>query len=61
MEKSVLKSKTFWLQVLVLVGMLVPAVGAWVSENPGSFSMIWGGLNLILRMVTKDKLVLVEK
>lgn len=61
MKKSVLKSKTFWMQVLLVLGMLVPAIQENVVNNPELFASIWGGLSVALRFITKDKIFLVDK
>jgi len=60
MNKNALKSKTFWFGIITAVAPLIPAVGVWISENVATFGMIWGSLTVLLRWVTKDKIILIE-
>jgi hypothetical protein len=57
-NKSVFLSKTFYFGLLTAVAPLFPSVQVWVSENVATVGMLWGALSVILRMVTKDKVVL---
>lgn len=61
MNKSILKSKTFWMQVLGVIAMLFPVVQEKVLAHPELIASVWGGLNIILRYITKDRVVLVDK
>jgi hypothetical protein len=60
MNKAFWKSKTFWVNLAGLVGMAVPSVQAFVTENASQIGMVWSALNIVLRAVTKDKIVLTE-
>lgn len=60
MEKSVLKSKTFWFGLISGIAPLFPAVSTFLSENPTAISMVWGSLAIVLRLATKDKVVLID-
>lgn len=60
MKKGFWKSKTFWFGALTFVGSFIPSVQAFASENVQSIAMVWSSLALVLRFVTKDKLVLSE-
>lgn len=60
MEKSVVKSKTFWFGIITAVAPLFPSVGVFMAENAQVVSGVWGMLAIILRTVTKEKVVLVE-
>jgi hypothetical protein len=60
MKKGFLKSKTFWFGALTFVGSFVPSVSSFIAENPATFGTIWGLVSILLRSVTKDKLVLTE-
>lgn len=64
MENGVKKpwlSKTLWTNLVVIVGtMFVPAVADFVSANPEIMVSIWGGVNILLRWVSKDKLSIGE-
>ncbi len=61
------QSKTILINAIIaLVGavaLFVPAagsVGAWINSHGGEIGMGWGVLNMILRLVTKDKITLVD-
>lgn len=58
MNKSVFKSKTFWFGLLTAVAPLFPSVGTFIAENTVMMSSLWGALAIVLRMVTKDKVIL---
>lgn len=60
MNKSVLKSKTFYFGLLTAVAPLIPAVQTFLSENTAQIGMVWGAVSIVLRMVTKDKVVLID-
>lgn len=57
-KKSVLLSKTFWFGVITAVAPLVPGVSAWVAGHLEIVGSVWGGLAVVLRLVSKDKVVL---
>lgn len=59
MDKSIFKSKTFWMQVLGLVAVAVPASAEFIQENLGASGAIWALINVVLRFATKDKVQLV--
>lgn len=58
MQKSVLASKTFWIGLVMALSPLVPAVGAWMNANGAMVASIWGGITILLRLISKDKVVL---
>ena len=60
MKKGFYKSKTFWFGALTFVGSFIPSVQVFATENIQSVGMVWSSLALVLRMVTKDKIVLVD-
>ena len=51
-------SKTFWVNFIGLVAMIIPAVQDAVSKDPELIISVIMGLNLVLRLVTKGKLVI---
>lgn len=59
MDKNILKSKTFWLQVLALVAVIVPSTAHFIQENLGASGAAWAFINVVLRLVTKDKVTLI--
>ena len=60
MKKSVLKSKTFWFGLASALAPLIPAIGDFIAANSAQVGMVWGAATIILRMVTKDKVVLLD-
>lgn len=58
MEKSLLLSKTFWFGLITAIVPLFPAAQQVIVDNPQAFGMIWGALTVVLRYVTKDKVIL---
>jgi len=59
MDKSIFKSKTFWLQILGIVAVIVPASAGFIAENLGASGAAWAIINVILRLVTKEKVQIV--
>jgi hypothetical protein len=60
MKKSVLKSKTFYFGLATAIAPLFPVVGEYLSANAAQIGMIWGAVSIVLRMVTKEKVVLID-
>jgi len=60
MQKSILKSKTFWFGLASALAPLIPSVGKFLSENSAQIGMVWGAASIMLRMITKDKVVLID-
>ena len=58
MNKSILLSKTFWVQVLALVAMLFPAARDWLAANPVEGVALLGAVNVVIRFVTSGKVSL---
>lgn len=61
MNKSILKSKTFWVNLVMAILPLFPAIQVWYMANPEIVASIWGGMNILLRAITKDAVYLIEK
>ena len=57
-EKSVLASKTFYMGLLTALVPLLPGMGEFIASNVEAISMVWGVLAIILRLLTKNKVVL---
>lgn len=49
-------SKTFWVQVLALVAVVVPKTHDFIMANLGESASIWAVINVVLRLFSKDKL-----
>ena len=54
-RKSILLSKTFWLQVLALAAALYPPVGAWISANPVDSVAVFAAANVLVRFATSGR------
>lgn len=54
-RKAILKSKTFWLNALAMLSVLIPAMQQFIAENPESPFVALGALNVLLRFATKGK------
>ena len=60
MNKSALKSKTMWFGLATALAPLFPSFGAFMADNAAMLVSAWGIMAMILRMVTKDKIILLE-
>lgn len=56
--KTMLKSKTLAINIVIILASFVPAVGAWVQANPADTLCLLGAVNIILRLATKSRLAL---
>jgi hypothetical protein len=54
--KSILKSKTFWLNVIAFILALFPACKTWIAANPESTVAVLTALNVIVRFVTSGRI-----
>jgi hypothetical protein len=55
-NKPILKSKTFWVQVMALAAVFVPAVQEWLADNPVEFVAALAAVNVLVRFVTSGKI-----
>jgi hypothetical protein len=55
MNKSILLSKTFWLQVVTVGAAFFPQVQEWLSTNPETVVGVIAALNVLMRFATKGK------
>ena len=64
MEDGVKKpwlSKTLWLNAIVAVAALAyPPVQEWIEGNEALVMSVFAVANLVLRLVTKEKIVLLD-
>ena len=60
MQKHVFASKTFWFSVLTALAPLFPGVGSFIASNVEAIGMVWGALAIVLRFLTKEKVVLIQ-
>lgn len=56
MNKSVLKSKTVWVNLILAVLAFFPSLHSFISEDV--ILQLFAVLNIVLRLVSKDKVVL---
>lgn len=57
-SKSIFKSKTAGVNLLIMLASLYPPVGGVVATHPQETILVLGGINLLLRLVTKKKVQL---
>lgn len=55
--KSIFASKTFWVQVIILIGTLFPAAKQYLGDETWVLQIL-AAINVLLRLVTKDKVVI---
>jgi VIT1/CCC1 family predicted Fe2+/Mn2+ transporter len=59
MEGKILwRSKTLWVGLILALAAFVPAVSSFIAANPIVFSAIVSGVFMVLRFVTKGKIVI---
>lgn len=57
--KNTLLSKTLWINLAVAaMAIFYPPAGDWMTANAEIVVSIVAGVNILLRLVSKDKLVL---
>jgi len=59
--KNILRSVTFWVQLLAIAAALFPPVQAWIAANPVDFVSVLAAVNLIVRFVSSGKVILLTK
>lgn len=59
--KPLLKSRTIAVNIVIILGSFIPAVGEWIKANPDDTLIMLGAVNIILRLVTKERVVLWSK
>ena len=60
MNKSILKSKTFWFGVMTALLPLWPEAKAIIVANPDLYGWLWGAATVVLRKITEGKVVLLD-
>lgn len=59
--KKPYKSKTLWVNAIVAVlAIAFPPASAWITEHPDMVMTGFAMLNMLLRLVSKDKIGLEE-
>lgn len=51
-------SKMVWINLLAIIAAVIPATSGIIQEHFAVAAPIWGVVNVVLRLVTKDKLEL---
>ena len=59
MNKSVFLSKTFYFGLITAIAPLFPGVSEWVAANVETVGISWSASAIGLRLVTKDKVILI--
>ena len=60
-SKKPWQSKTLVLNLLMAAGVLLyPPLSEWISAHPSEVASAWAVLGILLRLVTKEKIVLSE-
>lgn len=58
--KAFYLSKTFWVNILAAIGLVVgakvPAVGGFIQTYFAEMGSGWAFINIVLRAISKDKL-----
>tara|TARA_R110000868_G_scaffold124963_8_gene330217 strand:+ start:2161 stop:2340 length:180 start_codon:yes stop_codon:yes gene_type:complete len=58
MNKSIFKSKTFWLQVVTFASVFVPPVQAFIVASPESATAVIGAVNVLMRFISQGRVTL---
>jgi len=54
------ESKTVWKGIIIALAALSPVANDFVAKNPQLILIALGGVDVILRLITKDKISLGE-
>lgn len=56
--KTIYQSKTFWLNLLAMLSLMIPAVQTWLKGNPEAAVAALTAANILVRFVTSGKITL---
>lgn len=56
--KSILQSKTFWVQIIAMIAALFPVVQSWIAHNPESAVAALGAVNILVRFATSGRVII---
>jgi uncharacterized membrane protein len=59
--KSLLQSKTFWVQVIAFIAALFPVVREWIARNPETTIAVLGAVNILVRFATSGRVTLFQE
>lgn len=54
------QSKTIWLNIILALTALIPSVHDFIVARPELLALFFAGVNMILRLVSKDKIQLLD-
>lgn len=54
--KPIWTSKTLLINLVLALSAFIPSVNVWVVGHPDIFTWVIAAVNIVLRLVTKDKL-----
>jgi hypothetical protein len=57
-SKPLIRSKTFWLQVLTLLAVFLPGVQDWLARNPVEPVAVLVAVNIIIRFATSGRVTI---
>lgn len=60
MSKKPWLSKTIWTNIILAVVAFIPPVQSFLAANPDTIVYVFVVINLLLRLITKGKIVLKE-
>lgn len=52
------ESKTNWVALISAIAAFVPQVQSFIVMNPESYAMILSGVFMLLRLVSKEKIII---
>jgi len=55
-SKPLYLSRTLWINLIMAVAAFIPGVGVWIAAHPDLFAGAFSVINIVLRLITKDKL-----
>ncbi len=59
--KSPLLSKTLWVNLVVaLAALFFPPAGAFIQSHPEVVLVVFSGVNMLLRLITKKEISLLQ-
>lgn len=58
MNKTIIKSKTFWVNAIAVLSTLIPGVRDFIATNPEGSVGVLTAINVVVRFFTKGKVTL---
>lgn len=57
-SKPLIRSKTFWLQIVTLLAVFLPGVQEWLAKNPVEPVAVLVAINIIIRFATSGRVTI---